>query len=112
MSFSRMKPLPKAIILLAIVAVVGYGVKFGLDSMPKKPPPEVATTTPVPAEGAAPPPVAAPPATALQNANSAVQAATQAAQAAPAPAPAPAAPAQGLTPAGGHDAGLANVFKK
>jgi len=109
MSFSRMKPLPKAIILLAIVGAVGYGVKFGLDAMPKKPPPEVAVTTPVPAEGTA---IVAPPSTALQNANSAVQAATQAAQAAPAPAPAAVAPAQGLTPAGGHDAGLANVFKK
>jgi hypothetical protein len=96
MSFSRMKPLPKFLILGSIVGGLGFGIHLFLESRPKAPVTEAlkVETTTVPAEG--------------------TPAAAQAAEAAkPAPAPAPvadAAPAPALTPATPSDAGLANVL--
>ena len=96
MSFSRMKPLPKAIILGIPVILIGLGVNYWLDHRPPKPPVAEALkveTTTVPAETAqpapsTPAPVAAP----------------------PTPAPATAAAPSGLTPAT-NDAGLDAVLR-
>lgn len=98
MSFSRMKPLPKFLILGTIIAGIGYGIHAYIQSRPKSPVAEAikVETTTVPAEGT--------PAAAAQ---------AEAAKPAPAPeqAPAPvAAPAPALIPATPSDAGLANVL--
>jgi hypothetical protein len=59
MSFSRMKPLPKAILILAIVGAVGFGAKYGMQFLPKaEPVVPPAPTVAVPAESAQPVPVA------------------------------------------------------
>lgn len=99
MSFSRMKPLPKFLILAAIVGGLGYGAHMYIKSRPQSPVAQAIEPTPVPAEG-----------------TPAADAAVQAAQA-PAPTPVAAAPAadpapapSGLTPAGGQDAGMAAVL--
>ncbi len=98
MSFSRMKPLPKFLIIAVGVAGVVWAASFVMSKMPAKAPEVKAdpvTTTSVPAESAQPAP------------------APSAAQPAPppvatAPAPEPSAPA--LQPAPSNDAGLANVL--
>lgn len=101
MSFSRLKPLPKALIIGAIVAIIGTAANYGLKLMPKKAPvPEapVVEVTPVPAEQPVAPAPVAPVAPVAQTPKQAAEAAVQAAQqAVPQPAPA-------------HDAGLSAVL--
>jgi hypothetical protein len=92
MNFARMKPLPKALLIALVVGTVVYG---GTKLMPEKAAvptvPPIAVTS-VPAEG-------------TPAAEAAKVAAT------PAPVQAPAEAPAVLTPAGGQDAGLANVLK-
>jgi hypothetical protein len=94
MSFSRMKPLPKALALGAVVAILIGGGNFALGLMPKKPvevaAPAVEVTT-VPSEASAPP-------------------VAQTAPVAVAPAPAAGEQPSGLVPASGQDAGLNAVI--
>lgn len=101
----KLKPVPRALVIIGIVAIIGYGLTTVDFSKFKKAEPAVT------AETVAPPPVTtvAPP-SALETANTAVQAATQAAAQAPAPAPAPPAAPSGLTPAT-NDAGLDAVLR-
>lgn len=96
MSFSRMKPLPKALILGSIIGAVVYGLTF-VKFPEKKAAPAPVEVTAVPSEASAPPPapVAVP---------------TQPAPVAAAPAPAAGEPPSGLTPASGQDAGLNAVI--
>jgi hypothetical protein len=103
MSFSRMKPVPKFLILGSLVAVLGYGVHLWMQSGPKTPVAEAlkVETTTVPAEGTP---------QAVQQAEAAKAQLAPPAAIAPAPA-APTTPAPGLTPAGGQDAGLDAVLK-
>jgi hypothetical protein len=102
----KLKPVPRALVILAIVGVAGYGLTMVDFSklMPKKAAPVTAETVEAPPVTTVAPPA---PSTPLETANTAVQAATQAAQPVqPAPAQAP----SGLTPATPSDAGLANVL--
>lgn len=104
MSFSRMKPLPKFLIIGAIVGGVGFGVSTWLSSRPKAP--EVVKEAPT----QVPPEASAQGQAAVEQAKVAPTPTPQApapTAAAPAPAPAEGAPV-GLTPA--RDAGLANVL--
>lgn len=97
----KLKPLPKAILILAVVSAAGYVMSLTLKnrgaetpSVAAVPAPAVTTVSP-----GAVPTASAP--SALDTANAAVQAAKEAA----APTPAPV-----LTPAPTNDAGLANVL--
>lgn len=102
----KLKPVPRALVILAIVGGAGFAltqVDFA-KLMPKKAAPVTAETV------EAPPVTTVAPPTALDQANTAVQAATQAAQAAPAPTPAAPAAPSGLTPAT-NDAGLDAVLR-
>jgi hypothetical protein len=95
MSFSRMKPLPKFLIIALGVGAVVYGASFVIGKLPAKAPEtkaEPVVTTTVPAESATP-------------AASVSTPAAPPVAAAPAPAPAPV-----LQPATPSDAGLANVL--
>lgn len=95
MSFSRMKPLPKFLIIAVGVGAVVFAASFVIGKLPQKAPEVKAdpvVTTTVPAETAqtpAPAPSTTP---------------------APQPAPAPVAEAPALQPAPANDAGLANVL--
>ena len=91
MSFSRMKPLPKFMIIAVGVAAVVYGASFVIGKLPQEAPevkPDPVVTTTVPAETAQP----AAPAPSAQ------------------PVPAPVSEAPVLQPATPTDAGLANVL--
>ena len=93
MSFSRMKPLPKALIIGAFVAGLVYaGVKLMPEPKPAVPAAPVETVS-TPAQ---PAPVSPPSAPAITPPVAAV--------------PVPAAPAPTLQPAPTNDAGLANVL--
>ena len=90
---TRMKLLPKIVLVGGVLAAVGYGLTFV--KFPKKAEVPVAAVTAVPTESA----VVAPPV-------------AQAAAPDLPPAPVAQAPVDnGLTPAGGQDAGLASVLK-
>lgn len=93
MSFSRMKPLPKMIIILGAVAAIVYGAKIGMQFLPKEQPKQEVEAIKVQVE----------------NVSTPVDVQPKASQ--PAPAPAPAEPAPALTPAAPQDAGVANVLK-
>lgn len=51
MSLSRMKPLPKAILIGALVVGIGFAVNYGIGLMPSKPVAPKVEATAVPAEG-------------------------------------------------------------
>jgi len=94
MNFSRMKPLPKFLILGSIIGAIGFGIHTYIQSRPKAPVAEAlkVETTTVPAEG--------------------TPAATQAAEAVKAqPAPVAPQPAPVPMPALANDAGLGNLLK-
>ncbi len=94
MSFSRMKPLPKFMIIAVGVAAVVYAASFVIGKLPQKAPEvkvDPVATTAVPPETAQTP------------------APAPSAQPAPVPA-APVAEAPALQPAPANDAGLANVL--
>lgn len=83
----RMKPLPKAIIVIAIVGGIGYGVSQYMDYRKANPPAEAAQAVPTPTPAAAP--VAA----------------------APQPEPVQPAAAPTATTTNQNDRGLNNLFK-
>ena len=100
MSFSRMKPLPKFLIIGALVGGVVFGFSTWWSSRPPAPVVVKEAVVQVPAETSAQGQAA------VEQAKAPVVAAPPPVQA-PTPAPAVGAPA-GLTPA--RDAGLANVL--
>ncbi len=91
MSFSRMKPLPKMIIILGAVAALVYGAKLGMQFLPKEEPKPAVEAIQVQVESVSTPAVSTPKASE--------------------PAPVEQAPAPTLTPAAPQDAGVANVLK-
>lgn len=102
----KLKPLPRAIVIIGIVAIAGYGLTMvDFAKFKKAEVPVTANTVEAPVVTTVAPPAAQTP---LQNAEAAV-AAARAATPAPAPAPTP-APAPAPAPAG-KDAGLDALLK-
>ena len=99
----KLKPLPKLILIVAVVAAAGFGISTALKSQKPAVDPNAA---PAPAVTVVAPPTNNPATTPAASPSTPAPVA-----AAPAPAPAPVEQPSGLKPAGGQDAGLDAVLR-